>query len=229
MSFSMAMFESNSMGQGSVPAQSNFGGPSSSIFGGHAAGHNQQSYAQYGQYPTAPAQSCSASASIFGGLSDGLAGGNTYNTYTTNTYTAEPQTSIFSGHAMGAPNPTSPTTAACDYGGSAGIFGSLASAPQPQPRPTATRKRGVRFGGEEVRYITPSPAASDAGSSCANAGFDALGFSSLGSVGEMETFNSRGSWEELTNTNSGRRACAPISASRLVQRRWRSSNAAGRR
>ena len=89
------------------------------------------------------------------------------------------------------------------------------------------KKKGVRFGGEEVRYITPSPECYV--TKCDNVGFDVLGFSSLGSVGDMETFNTGGSLDEVTSSNLKRRACAPISASRLVQRRWRSSNASGRR
>jgi hypothetical protein len=102
------------------------------------------------------------------------------------------------------------------------------------------KKRCVTFGGEEIRYMTPFPE-EHSPPTCAvgGAGFSALGFASLGSVGEFEAFNSpRSGWiaadedeqdEQESAKKDSRRACAPISASRLVQRRWRSSAASGRR
>lgn len=104
-----------------------------------------------------------------------------------------------------------------------------APAPAPAPAPKAGRKRaGVRFGAVEVRYITPvpedhtrSPAANAA------AGFGTSGFGALGSVGEMEAYEAQAlGWGAAAQP---RRPCAPISASRLVQRRWRANAAAGPR
>jgi hypothetical protein len=119
---------------------------------------------------------------------------------------------------------------------SKGVIGSFADLQSQAP----AKKRCVTFGGEEIRYMTPSPEEHSA-PTCAvgGAGFAALGFASLGSVGEFEAFNSpRSGWiaadedehdEQESAKKDSRRACAPISASRLVQRRWRSSAASGRR
>lgn len=97
--------------------------------------------------------------------------------------------------------------------------------------------KGVSFGGEEVRYITPSPECNttlDDNTGFAALGFAALGFGALGTVGEGNVFNVQELYVDSTSGNgqvavNKTRACAPISASRLVQRRWRSSNASGRR
>lgn len=103
----------------------------------------------------------------------------------------------------------------------------MPTAPAPAKKPPRKRA-GVRFGGVDVRYITPapddhpiSPAANAA------AGFSTTGFGPLGSVGEMEAYEAQAlGWGIPAEP---RRPCAPLSASRLVQRRWRANAAAGHR
>lgn len=71
-------------------------------------------------------------------------------------------------------------------------------------------KKTVRFGLIHIKVITPDIEDS-------SNGFEAAGFSdklSFGKIGELDTFI-------MSLPKEKKRACAPISSSRLVQRRWR--------
>ena len=181
--------------------------------------HSQSGYRSDNQFAFVQ-----GSASVFNGLAPAYATAPQQYPHFAPAYPTAPaptpssSSSIFGGlsSCSGGGSNSTASSAAWDYG---------VTAPH-SPSPTGTRKpkkRSVRFGGEEVRYITPSPQSGNFDS-----GFAASGFAALGSVGETEAFNPRGSWHELTS-ETDRRACAPISASRLVQRRWRSAKASGRR
>ena len=92
----------------------------------------------------------------------------------------------------------------------------------PTPTPSRTVPRGS-FGDVVVHHLSSSP---DDLTSAPVVKVPALsGFGPLGTVGEMEAYEAQAlAWGAPVQP---RRPCAPISASRLVQRRWRAKIAAG--
>jgi len=83
-------------------------------------------------------------------------------------------------------------------------------APNAFTHPLAFRK--VTFGPTTVHHYTPPPAENYQTS---------VGFGPLGTVGEMEAYERLGT----SNLKTSRKSLSPISASKLVQRRWRANKA----
>jgi hypothetical protein len=104
---------------------------------------------------------------------------------------------------------------------------SFAQTPAPTPTSAPTHSRTgprVSFGDVVVHHL---PSSSDDLTSTPVADSRTPGFGPLGSVGEMEAYEAQClGWGASAQP---RRPCAPISASRIVQRRWRANAAAGPR
>jgi hypothetical protein len=98
-----------------------------------------------------------------------------------------------------------------------------------KPAKTINVVKVVTFGSVKVKIITPEVEDST------DDGFAAMGFSTIGTIGTTVTVTVGATVGATGGATGGvpgvplvRRACAPISASRIVQRRWRSSAQSGR-